>query len=115
MTHVHEWIVMYDGSSELENVEIFALCIADAKAGKNIISVEKVLKGELPETCTAKLERREIEILLNGLEVNHWKNEIIRLARFLREKYPDDVRQNEQKPLKESSAVDLAIQLLSKP
>jgi hypothetical protein len=66
--HKHEWAVMYDGDSERETVVIFAVCIADAKAGKHIITAEQLLTGNLPDACTATLSRKEIEERLNKLE-----------------------------------------------
>jgi len=43
---------------------------------------------------------------------NYWKKEIIRLAAFLREKYPQEVEENTREPFNRSSAVDLTISLL---
>jgi len=45
---------------------------------------------------------------------NYFELEIIRLAKFLRETFPKEVDENIQKPFEESSAVDLAIELLKK-
>jgi hypothetical protein len=46
---------------------------------------------------------------------NYYKSEIRRLAKFLREHYPSEVAQNIEAPFEISSAVDLALQLLSSP
>lgn len=43
----------------------------------------------------------------------YWKGDIIRLSRFLRDKYPAEVEKNQQVP-DGGSAVDLAIELLSR-
>lgn len=45
---------------------------------------------------------------------DYFSNEIMRLARFLRDNFPDEVRENADAPLERSSAVHLAEQLLLK-
>lgn len=68
--HRHKWAIMYDGSSELENVKIFALCIADAESGMYIINAEQLLSGNFGNDgyCRKELNRQEIEACLNELE-----------------------------------------------
>lgn len=44
--------------------------------------------------------------------MNEWKKDIIKLAKFLRKEFPAEVAENERKPIFESSAIDLAIELL---
>lgn len=63
--HTHEWVVMFTGDSETESVEIFALCIADAKAGKNFITPDMLITQKIPEMCMTKLSKKEIEEILN--------------------------------------------------
>jgi hypothetical protein len=48
-------------------------------------------------------------------ESNYWKDEVRKLARFLRTNYPVDVERNMTEPLQRNSAVDLAIELLGNP
>jgi hypothetical protein len=66
--HKHKWAVMYEGDSERETVEIYALCYADAEAGKNVITAEQLLSGKFPDVCRARLSRKEIEERLTQSE-----------------------------------------------
>lgn len=69
--HKHEWAIMYDGNSDRESVEIFALCITDYKENKHIVTIENLLTGNLPVLCKEKLSRQEIEKRLNEWEAAH--------------------------------------------
>ncbi len=46
--------------------------------------------------------------------MNEFEKRQIRLARFLRKNFPSEVAENERKPLEQSGAVELAIELLTK-
>lgn len=45
---------------------------------------------------------------------DYWKKEIVRLARYLQENFPDEVRVNVLGNIDQSSATDLAIILLER-
>ena len=61
-------MVFYDGSSEMETVQIRAICCADSYDRKNIITPEQLFSGDISDTCQAELTRQEIEERLNELE-----------------------------------------------
>lgn len=45
---------------------------------------------------------------------DYWQQQVIKLARFLRDNFPEEVRENMEKPLEQSNAVTLAMELLAK-
>ena len=62
--HKHTWMVI------VENERAIAICMTDALDGKNIITAEQLLSGDIPkgEICKAELDQMEIERRLNELE-----------------------------------------------
>ena len=64
--HKHKWTVMYDGDSERETVEIFAVCLEKIKDEPNssLLSMNFITT----HTCGARLSREDIEHKINLLE-----------------------------------------------
>jgi hypothetical protein len=72
--------------------------------------------SEYPITCRDLLAVIEVaEWYIRDVETLSFENSIIKLAKFLRTNYPDEVSENERNQLADSGAVELAIELLEKP
>jgi hypothetical protein len=83
------------------------------------VEKHKEVSGELskyPITCRDLLAVIEVaEWYVRDVDTLSFENSVVKLARFLRENYPDEVARNERKPTMDSGAVELAIELLQKP
>jgi hypothetical protein len=81
----------------------------DEKGWLSSANVQLALSTMCPSANVKVYDESEIA------QSDYWKDEVRRLARFLREYYPADVERNMTEPFRKSSAVDLAIDLLENP
>ena len=62
MSHKHNWIVVISPDNK-----IIGICATEALEGKNIITAEQLLRGDLPEReCNEELSLEEIERRVNN-------------------------------------------------